>query len=103
MVYDVRVSGDAGDAQRAAFEAEVRRINDMDDLATAFREASDLVDRQAAFRGEAASCRARLAQRLWESGDASIARVADRLGITRQRAYQLIKRAREDAARNKDD
>lgn len=86
------------DAQFAAFEAEARRIRAMADPDAAFQAAGILVGRQVEFRGQAARLRAEQARRVFESGHMSITGLADRLGLTKQRAAQLLQRAREAAA-----
>ena len=98
-VYDERVTGadpDAGDAQRAAFDAEAERIRSLAPV-TAFEESGDLIRKQSDLRGLAARLRAEQAQRVIDSGEASVAELADHMGVTPQRVYQLLKRARESA------
>jgi len=87
---------DAGDAQRAAFDAEAERIRSLAPV-TAFEESGDLIRKQSDLRGLAARLRAEQAQRVIDSGEASVAELADHMGVTPQRVYQLLKRARESA------
>ena len=96
-VYDERVTGGADDAERAAFDAAVARIRDMDPL-DAFEAAGELVDLHQEFRGVAARLRYEQAQRAWDTGHMTITELAARLGLTKQRASQILRKAREAAA-----
>jgi 8-oxo-dGTP pyrophosphatase MutT (NUDIX family) len=91
------VAGGAADAQRAAFDARVAEIMALaaDD---GFAEAGALADQHQAWRGEASRLRAERALRFWEAGELSLTQFAAHLGLTKQRAEQILRRARELAA-----
>lgn len=91
------MTGGAADAQRAAFDARVREIMALaaDD---GFREAGALAEQHKGWRGEAARLRAERALRFWEAGEMSLTEFARHLELTKQRAEQILRRAREMAA-----
>ena len=94
-------SGSSDDAaQRAAFDARAAQILAMDDLIEAYQEAGKLVGAQLEFRHDAAELRARLAQRIREAGDLSIAQLAARLGVSKGRAARMLRRASQPPAAN---
>lgn len=90
------VTADAEDAQRAAFDARVAEIRaladaDIDLAATA---AIELVEQHSAYRGEAARLREELVLRIYKDCGNSPTATGNRLHITKQRASDIIKRAK---------
>lgn len=87
--------GDSLAAVRAALAQlrEVAAANADDDQA--FRDASQLVEAISGERGLAAEVRARIALRIWRKDGLSLSALAQRLGISKQRADQLVRKARE--------
>lgn len=78
----VRAYGGVADAIDAAFEAEP----DM-----ALGEVKDLYETLSRLREQAAALRGILIGRVWEREKLSLTALADRLGVSRQRADQLLK------------
>ena len=84
------------EAARAAFEADAARVRSLPP-AEAFEAAGDLVEAHSGLRGLAAQLRAEQAKRVQDSGELTVTELARHLGVTKQRADQLLRRARESA------
>jgi hypothetical protein len=83
---------------RALYEERAATILEMDDLDAAFIEASRLREQHGELESAAAELRAVIARRMWETGQYSIAQLATRLGVTKGRADQLLRRAGQPPA-----
>jgi len=84
------------DGARAAFDVEAARIRSLPP-AEAFEAAGELVGRHSELRGLSARLRSEQARRVQESGDMGVTELARHLGVTKQRAHQILKRAGETA------
>jgi 8-oxo-dGTP diphosphatase len=92
------VRGDARDAQRKAFDQRARQIRALPPR-SAYDAAGELIDDHSEMRGLAADLRAESALRIWEAGDVrTIEALGVLLGMSKQRASQLLQRGREIAA-----
>ena len=60
-----------------------------------FRNAESVLKAATGIRGRAAKVKARASLRLWREGDVSLSVLAQRLGISKQRVDQLVRKARE--------
>ena len=67
----------------------------MSDPLAMFEAAGREQQRHAEYEKLFARIRADAARQIWEGGDLSIAQLAARLGISKARADQLLRRARE--------
>jgi hypothetical protein len=65
------------------------------DAEASFRHAEDILQSANGMRGRAAKVKARAALRMWRPSDVSLSDLARRLGISKQRADQLVRKARE--------
>lgn len=65
------------------------------DAEASFRHAGSILEAASGLRGRAAKVKARAALRLWHPRDTSLSVLARRLGISKQRADQLVRKARE--------
>ena len=68
-------------------------LADQDEI-DSFRHAQGVLEVMTGRRGRAAKVKARAALRLWRR-DVSLSDLAQRLGISKQRADQLVRKARE--------
>jgi hypothetical protein len=68
-------------------------LADEDEIES-FRHAENVLRAATGIRGRAAKVKARASLRLWRK-DVSLSEVAQRLGISKQRADQLVRKARE--------
>jgi len=75
------------------FDVIAVAIREADDADQAFRFASQLVETIREINKNAGDVRAQAALRIKNTRSLSAARLGDRLGITKQRAYELIKAA----------
>lgn len=73
----------------------------MGDLAEAVREAGKLVHQSATLRRKAARLRTELAERLREAEHLSVQQLADRLGVSKGTAQQILERDKRDERRRK--
>lgn len=69
-------------------------LADPDEISS-FRHAEGVLRAATGLRGRAAKVKARAALRLWHPDDVSLSELARRLGISKQRADQLVRKARE--------
>ena len=81
-------------AMRKAYEQAVAAIEAVPDGEEAFSQATQLREAADALVGGAAELRARMAGRIWEAEEMSLAALAQRIGVSKTRADQLIKAAR---------
>jgi hypothetical protein len=82
---------DALAAVDRAYRKAVNLIDAVPDHQRALDDASALQQQIAAYRGDAADLRARIARRIWETESLSLAALADRIGVSKARADQLIR------------
>jgi len=73
-------------------------VADADEIAS-FRHAESVLRAATGLRGRAAKVKARAALRLWHGRDLSLSELAQRLGISKQRSDQLVRKAREQDGR----
>jgi hypothetical protein len=81
-------------ALRAAYAEAVAKIEALPNHVQAFHQATALRDTIDQLVGEAASLRARMAGRVWEVEELSLAGLADKIGVSRSRAEQFVKASR---------
>jgi hypothetical protein len=93
-----------GELQSAlrAFELAYRRAEDlitaMPEPQRAFESATALREATDSLVGRAAELRARMAGRIWEAEQMSLAVLADRIGVSKSRADQLLRIAKANPA-----
>jgi len=99
--------GDSGKRGRASgFDSRLavlaQAIHDLlnealadEDEEASFRHAENVLKAATGIRGRAAKVKARAALRLWRDRDVSLSDLAQRLGISKQRADQLVRKAKE--------
>ena len=86
---------DALSAMQAAYDDAASAIEAMLDPQRAFERATALREAADQLVGEAANLRARMAERIWKTEEMSLASLANRIGISKARADQLLKTAKE--------
>lgn len=72
----------------------IAAIEASPDPQQAFSDATELAEALRAGAGEAAELRARAATRIWESEQMSLTVLAKRIGVSKQRAGQMIQSAK---------
>lgn len=77
-----------------AYQAAAMEIEKLPDPASAFAHATELRNRLDRLVGEAAGLRARMAVRIWEAEELSLAALANRIGVSKGRAQQFIQTAK---------
>jgi hypothetical protein len=94
----LRVTGtsDDGEALRMAFEQEYARIAAMTDPVAAFAAATRLGNDNQQFGSRIANLRGSIAERIMTDEDLSLARLADRLGVSKGLAQKIIQGARRN-------
>jgi hypothetical protein len=86
--------GAALDKLADAFERAVRVISRQTDPQEAFDAATRLADAMREAGETAADLRAQTAVRIWEEEKVSLAGLAERIGVSKARAGQLVQSAR---------
>jgi hypothetical protein len=79
--------------ERALAEERAATIREMEDLDAAFAEATRLTGEHGALETLFADLRAEVARKMWDTGMYSIAQLAARLGVTKSRADQMLRRS----------
>jgi hypothetical protein len=93
-------SPDAADVEQAlrsvqlAYDQTEALIEAMPDPQQAFERATELRETTDKLVGQAAELRARMAGRVWDAEKMSLASLADRIGVSKSRADQLLRIAR---------
>jgi hypothetical protein len=78
--------------EHALYEERAAAILAMDDLDAAWAEATRLREAHSELESRSADLRAAVARKMWDTGMYSIAQLAARLGVTKGRADQMLRR-----------
>jgi hypothetical protein len=87
-------AAEALDALTAAYREAVATINAIPDPQRAFEYATQLANALRDTYQEASELRTHAAARIWEAEELSLAALAERIGVSKARADQLIRAAR---------
>ncbi|MFC4007952.1 hypothetical protein ACFOY2_12015 [Nonomuraea purpurea] len=82
------------DSIQQAYNQAAAALQNSSDLETAYQVATRLADNMRELADAAALIRAKSAQRIWESEQLSLSGLAAKIGVSKARADQLIKAAR---------
>jgi hypothetical protein len=82
------------DALAKAHKEAMAAIDAITDPQQAFERATTLANLLGDMRSEAAELRARTAARIWEAEELSLAALAERIGVSKARADQIIRAAK---------
>jgi YesN/AraC family two-component response regulator len=82
------------DALTAAYQQAVATINAIPDRQRAFEYATQLANTLRDTAQRASELRTQAAARIWEAEELSLAALAERIGVSKARADQLIRAAR---------
>lgn len=88
-------------AVQDAYGEAVSAVGQIPDRQRAFEAATTLRDELDRLVGEAATVRARMAHRIWEAEELSLAQLADRIGVSKARADQLVRLAGDNARKRR--
>lgn len=95
-----RVANAIGDIERA-FDVAVLEIQRGTDLSRAYQGATELVETLRRLFERSADLRAQSAARIFDAERMSLATLADRIGVSKARAAQLIKTAKGTGGRQR--
>ena len=87
-------AAEALDALTAAYREAVATIKAIPDPQRAFEYATQLANALRDIYREASELRTHTAARIWEAEELSLAALAERIGVSKARADQLIRAAR---------
>ena len=87
-------AADALDALTRAYRAAAAAINAIPDPQRAFEYATQLANALRDTAQRASELRTQAAARIWEAEELSLAALAERIGVSKARADQLIRAAR---------
>ena len=82
------------DALTRAYDDATEGITTMSDAQQAFEDATELADLLRDLAEAAANLRSRTVRRIWEEEQMSLAALAERIGVSKARAGQLINAAK---------
>jgi hypothetical protein len=91
------------DAMSDAYEAAAKAIDENDDTRLAFTQATELVERLQRMTDSAAAVRAQTVGRIWSSEEMSLAGLAQRIGVSKARADQLVRASKATKPEGTDD
>jgi DNA-binding transcriptional regulator YiaG len=84
------------DELRRAYQQAADAITAADDAEAAFQGASELAEVMRQGADAAARLRAQMVRRIWESEQLSLAVLANRIGVSKARAAQIIDTTKEE-------
>jgi hypothetical protein len=107
FLYDhVVTEGDSSDRARlaaagfeAAYQVAVRAISDISDPDAAFSASSEISDLLRKMRDEVGEIRTRIVGEIWRREELSLAKLAERIGVSKTRAAELAQTVRLREAR----
>jgi tellurite resistance protein len=83
------------DALARAYKHTATVLNAIEDDQEAFEQATLVADRLHALADAASELRAKMVGRIWQREELSLAQLATRIGVSKTRADQMVKRANE--------
>ena len=109
FLYDhVVTEGDSSDRARlaaagfeAAYQVAVRAISDISDPDAAFSASSEMSDLLRKMRDEVGEIRTRIVGEIWRREELSLAKLAERIGVSKTRAAELAQTVRFERHENK--